>query len=615
VQPLLAATKHAHTSAPAHKTVAVAASRSHVVARSHAAAPIRRNSEIARAEAAQPRSARKSGRKEKEVEAEPATARSAAHLSPREALAAKAAAYRNAAPPVSKAKAAPQLPIAKPTLAMTKTPETTKPDEEVVADSAVQNRVHAWMRSHSPTAVPEEVASARPDDAPALPPVKPVSAKVPRPAPAPEPDLSTTPRKATVEDFDRAARKQTQTLRSAAVQNQTRSTADDDAAAQAASHIPSTAPTARVALPFTHGDLLNATSADFTAQTATISSRPPDTDDDAPAPTRAFGTQTAAVTIPKLQPSRPAPIVRAAPASAAIAAAAKHPSLDPGVAAGMTEETFDDDAPTPTAATAIALSARVSKTDPITKPALKPALDDDPDTASTGRAIKVNLYDSNGHLRIIGPMKGSHEILVHQNQMAVSDGLDRIEDDDQLYDMRRLKLLVALPDNDAIQVNDALPSNRRYARPWTVRFLNDLSRSYYARFHTPLIITSAVRTVAFQRRLMLINGNAAPPTGEVASPHLYGQAVDLAKHGMSITQIAWMRAYLTPVESEGKIDVEEEFQQACFHISVYRRYLGLPPRKSAPQNTSPSRTLLQAKTAPAAKHRRLPSALLATGLR
>jgi hypothetical protein len=463
------------------------------------------------------------------------------------------------------------------------------------------------MRSHGSAAAPEETASAKPDDILSLPPAKPVAAKTPRPAPAPEPDLSPTPRKATVEDFDRAARKQTQVLRSAAVQNQTRSTADDDAAALAASHIPSTAPTARVALPFTHGDLLSDTSADFTAQPATIASKASDTDaDDSPAPTRT-GTQTAAVTIPRLQP---APIVRTgAPASVAIASAAKHPSLDPGVAASMTEEAFDDD-PAPTSK----LSTKVSKTG-TTKPALTPALDEDPDTASTGRTVKVNLYDGNGHLHILPPMKGSHEILVHQNQMAVSDGLDRIEDDDQLYDMRRLKLLVALPDNDAIQVNDALPANRRYARPWAVRFLNDLSRAYYARFHTPLIITSAVRTVAFQRHLTLINGNAAPPTGEVASPHLYGQAVDLGKHGMSITQIAWMRAYLTPVENEGKIDVEEEFQQACFHISVYRRYLGLPSRKSAPQNAAPSRTLLQAKASPTTKHRRLPSALLATGLR
>ena len=137
-----------------------------------------------------------------------------------------------------------------------------------------------------------------------------------------------------------------------------------------------------------------------------------------------------------------------------------------------------------------------------------------------------------------------------------------------------------------------------------------------------------MRTVAFQRHLVLVNGNAAPPTGDVASPHLYGQAVDIAKRGMSMTELAWMRSYLTPVESAGKIDVEEEFQQSCFHLSVYRRYLGVPAPRTVP-DPAPQRTFQQVRTvqpAPAmrplqrakaalTKRRRLPTALLATGLR
>ncbi len=47
------------------------------------------------------------------------------------------------------------------------------------------------------------------------------------------------------------------------------------------------------------------------------------------------------------------------------------------------------------------------------------------------------------------------------------------------------------------------------------------------------------------------------------------------KKGMSRAELAWMRARLLPLMQAGKIDVEEEFRQACFHISVYRTYL--PP--------------------------------------
>jgi hypothetical protein len=102
------------------------------------------------------------------------------------------------------------------------------------------------------------------------------------------------------------------------------------------------------------------------------------------------------------------------------------------------------------------------------------------------------------------------------------------------------------------------------------------------RFHTPLQINSAVRTVEFQQRLLRTNGNAAPAEGDTASPHLTGQAVDLAKHGLSLTQIAWLRGYLLPLVQQGKVDVEEEFQQACFHISVYKKYL--PPAPAGPRD-------------------------------
>jgi hypothetical protein len=107
-----------------------------------------------------------------------------------------------------------------------------------------------------------------------------------------------------------------------------------------------------------------------------------------------------------------------------------------------------------------------------------------------------------------------------------------------------------------------------------------MARAHYARFHTPLQVNSAVRTVEFQQRLLRTNGNAAPAGGETASPHLTGQAVDIAKHGLSLTEIAWMRGYLLPLVQQGKIDVEEEFQQACFHISVYKKYL---PPAAAPR--------------------------------
>jgi Family of unknown function (DUF5715) len=184
------------------------------------------------------------------------------------------------------------------------------------------------------------------------------------------------------------------------------------------------------------------------------------------------------------------------------------------------------------------------------------------------RAMKVR------HVRIAmpAPMKGSHEILLHQNVMADADGLSRVQDDDDLDNMRESRLLVAIPKAQGMQTDERLPANRRYCRPWTAQFLVALAKAHYAKFHRSLQVNSAVRTVAFQEQLIRTNGNAAPAEGETASPHLTGQAVDLGKKGLSVAEIGWLRGYLMPLVKEGKVDVEEEFQQSCFHVSVYKKF-------------------------------------------
>jgi hypothetical protein len=177
-----------------------------------------------------------------------------------------------------------------------------------------------------------------------------------------------------------------------------------------------------------------------------------------------------------------------------------------------------------------------------------------------------------GHFVVPRPLKGSHESLVRQNVRSDEEGLTRIQDDADLQAMRRNGELVGLPTSSALVVDERLPANRRYCRAWTAQFLSDLSRVHYGRFHRTLQVNSAVRTVEYQRHLELVNGNAAPAEGEDASPHLTGATIDIAKKGLSMEEVGWMRAYLQPLQAAGKIDVEEEFYQACFHITVYRSY-------------------------------------------
>ena len=182
------------------------------------------------------------------------------------------------------------------------------------------------------------------------------------------------------------------------------------------------------------------------------------------------------------------------------------------------------------------------------------------------------------------PLRGSADSLERQNDKLELEGLERIEDDKDLKARIAHKLLVPVPVSALLSINQHLPAQRRYCRPWTARFLSDLARDHAAQFHTPIEVSSAVRTVAYQKRLMATNGNAAQAVGDVVSPHLTGAAVDIPKRGLTRLEIGWMRRHLLELQQAGKIDVEEEFQQACFHISVYKSYLpSRPVRPAAPE--------------------------------
>ena len=238
-----------------------------------------------------------------------------------------------------------------------------------------------------------------------------------------------------------------------------------------------------------------------------------------------------------------------------------------------------------------ALAETDSPTDAPLPALATPATDEDAaSTASTSASRNMPLFNTSVPSYMPVALRGSHEVLVHQNIVADVEGLSRIQDDAQLSAMVRSGDLVALPVSPGLAIDPRLPLNRRYTRPWTARFLSNLARAHEDLFGRPLQLTSAVRTVNFQRHLAHYNGNAAPTSGDTASPHLTGEAIDLGKKGMSLKEIAWMRAVLGELQASGKLDVEEEFEQACFHISVYKTYEqhSAPPAELVAHNDAPA---------------------------
>src|SRR5215469_14343767 len=166
----------------------------------------------------------------------------------------------------------------------------------------------------------------------------------------------------------------------------------------------------------------------------------------------------------------------------------------------------------------------------------------------------------------------SHESLLLQNAEIDRMNLPRIYNDAQLERLKASGDLVAIIPSETLRIQSSLDPARRYCRPWTLDFVNDISVAYFKEFHEQIQVNSAVRTVLVQKKLRRHNRNAAPETGETASSHLAGLTVDLQRRGMTKAQVKWMEDYMKPLKELGLIEPEEERRQWCFHIMVAGSY-------------------------------------------
>jgi hypothetical protein len=169
-------------------------------------------------------------------------------------------------------------------------------------------------------------------------------------------------------------------------------------------------------------------------------------------------------------------------------------------------------------------------------------------------------------------LKGSADSQLRQNEEIDRLQLPRIADDQQLLELERTQELVPIEETRALHVSASIKPEKRYARPWVIQFLNDMSQAYYKEFRQPLQVNSAVRTIEQQHKLRRSNGNAAPEMGESGSSHLAGITVDLAKRGLTRTQHKWVEDYLKNLRDENLIEAAEEHHQACFHVMISDRY-------------------------------------------
>jgi Family of unknown function (DUF5715) len=188
---------------------------------------------------------------------------------------------------------------------------------------------------------------------------------------------------------------------------------------------------------------------------------------------------------------------------------------------------------------------------------------------------KGTRYRHRAHYRRIkwNPvLRGSRDSMTRQNEEIDRLQLPRIADQQQLLELERTGELVPVEETRVLRWSPSIQSDKRYARPWTKQFLMDMSSAYYSQFHTPMQVNSAVRTVEQQQKLRRHNHNAAPETGEIASSHMAGITVDLARRGLTKAQHTWMEDYLKNLRDQGLVEAAEERRTLCFHVMVSDRY-------------------------------------------
>lgn len=201
-----------------------------------------------------------------------------------------------------------------------------------------------------------------------------------------------------------------------------------------------------------------------------------------------------------------------------------------------------------------------------------------------GQAMALNQYvpsqtrhpvKHRAHIRRVrwDPVfRPSRDSLLRQNAEIDRLELPRIQNEAELQQLIASGDLVPIVAGESLKIEPSLDPSRRYCRPWTRDFLNDLSDAYYKEFHSQMQVNSAVRTVQVQKRLRRHNRNAAPEKGEFASSHLAGITVDIQRRGLTRAQIKWVEAYLMPLRDLGLVEPEEERRHWCFHIAVSGRY-------------------------------------------
>jgi uncharacterized protein YcbK (DUF882 family) len=192
---------------------------------------------------------------------------------------------------------------------------------------------------------------------------------------------------------------------------------------------------------------------------------------------------------------------------------------------------------------------------------------------------------SHAHQRVVDVLRGSRERMAAQNIAANAAHLQRIRNDRQLAALKHRGELVPIREDRSLRVDPRLNPKFRYVRQHAAAAVHTLADEFGRVFHRPIVVTSAVRTLDYQRQLRRRNTNAAKAeSGLHQSSHPTGETMDIAKRGMSSKQLGWMRTRLRTLSHQRQVVATEEHRQPVFHV-MFVPAQHRPPHVRAPRHS------------------------------
>jgi hypothetical protein len=163
------------------------------------------------------------------------------------------------------------------------------------------------------------------------------------------------------------------------------------------------------------------------------------------------------------------------------------------------------------------------------------------------------------------PFAATQASVYQENRAADAMGTRRFMTQAEVDTAVSRRQLSPLYEHTTYVVAPALPIERRYALPSTVKFLEQLALDHWRQFHRPLVVDSAIRPAKVQLSLRKRNSCAAPAFGNRASTHIRGTTLDLSKR-MTKEEIKWTLVRLGYYRAIGRVLIINE--RSCIHIFV-----------------------------------------------